>query len=184
MSVSQGLLITTDDYRLLPESSPRCQLVEGELFMSPAPNRYHQKISGNLEFILKKYLEKNPIGELYDAPFDVFLTEHNVFQPDKVFISKSRSGILTDLGAEGAPDFVVEILSESTAHVDKELKRKVYANSGVEELWLINPEEKMIEVYYLQKNPTTVAATYGERDVLTSPIFPNLEVNAAEIFQR
>jgi len=84
MAIAQAPLLTADDYRLMPETGPRYQLVEGELIMSPAPNRYHQDISRNIEFLLLKYLEKNPIGEVYDAPFDVYLGEHSVFQPDLV----------------------------------------------------------------------------------------------------
>src|SRR5437588_6676657 len=104
-------LLTAHHYRLLPENGPRYQLIEGALYMAPAPNRYHQDISRNLEYILLDYLEEHPIGKLYDAPFDVYFDKHNVFQPDIVFVSKSRLSILTKAGAEGAPDFVVEILS-------------------------------------------------------------------------
>lgn len=91
------------------------QLIEGDLYMAPAPNRYHQDISVNIQFIIRAYPEKHPIGKLYDAPFDVYLNENNVFQPDLVFVSKKNSSILTDAGAEGAPDFIVEILSPKTA---------------------------------------------------------------------
>src|SRR5687767_7360021 len=100
-------LLTKEDYRLLPDSGPRYQLIEGELYMSPAPNRYHQIISRSLEFMLLKYLEQNPRGELYHAPFDVYLSENDVFQPDIVFVTKSNYRVLTDAGIEGTPDLVV-----------------------------------------------------------------------------
>lgn len=183
MALAQLVLLTRDDYRLMPETGPRYQLIEGELVMAPAPDRYHQDVSRNLEFILLRYLEKNPIGKLYDAPFDVYLGEYNVFQPDIAFFAKNRLSVLTDAGAEGAPTFVVEILSPKTAKIDRQSKRKVYAASGVEELWLVDPKQKTIEVFFLQKDAEHPAALHREKDTITSPSFPGLRLSAAEIFK-
>jgi hypothetical protein len=74
--------MTAEDYRSLPESVTPGQLIKGELRMSPSPNRYHQEISRNLEFILLKFLERDPIGELFHSPLDVYLSERDVFQPE------------------------------------------------------------------------------------------------------
>jgi Uma2 family endonuclease len=183
MALAPSVLVTAQDYRLLPEAGPRYQLIEGELFMSPAPNRFHQKVSGNIYFLLRSYLEKTPAGELYDAPFDLFLGEHAVFQPDILFIANDRRSILTDEGAEGAPNLVIEILSESTAHLDRQTKRKVYAASGVEELWLADPITKTVEVYLLQKNAGQPAMINRDNDVFQSPTFPGLPIALSEIFK-
>ncbi len=176
--------LTKEDYRLLPDGGPRFQLVEGELYMSPAPNRYHQVISRNLQFLLMKYLEANPIGELYDAPFDVYLSEHDVFQPDLVFVKQEHFGVLTDAGVEGTPDFIVEILSPSNAYLDKKNKLRVYARTGVVELWLIDPETRTVHVYDLQQNSDKPRATFGEQDTWTSPHFPGLNISGAAIFRK
>lgn len=181
-SVTTLPLLTVEDYRELPETGPRYQLIEGDLEMAPAPNRYHQDISRNLEYILLDYLEENPIGKLYDAPFDVYLDRHNVFQPDILFVSNARRSILTDAGAEGAPDFVVEILSPSTTDLDRISKHRVYARSGVQELWIIDPERKHIEIYLLSKDAAAPAAVYGEKDQFESAFFPGLRFNSAKIF--
>ena len=69
--------------------------------MTPSPSRYHQDISQNIVFILLKYLEKHPIGKIYHAPFDVYLSEINVYQPDILFVSNRSFEILTEQGAEG-----------------------------------------------------------------------------------
>jgi Uma2 family endonuclease len=175
-------LLTVEDYRELPETGPRYQLIEGDLYMAPAPKRYHQDISFNLEFILRQYIEKHRIGRVYHAPFDVYLDEHNVFQPDIVFVSNARLSILTDAGAEGAPDLVVEILSPKTAKLDRISKHRVYVRSGVQELWIIDPEQKRIEIYLLSKDAATPAAVYGEEDEFESAFFPGLRLNAAKIF--
>ena len=152
--------------------------------MAPAPNRFHQDISGNLEFILRKYLEKHPIGKLYDAPFDVVLNEINVFQPDILFVANERKSIFTKQGVEGAPNLVVEILSASTTRLDKGVKKKIYASAGVTELWLIDPDAQTIEIYFLQREAGHPSATHNRRDVFSSPTFPNLKISAAEIFKQ
>lgn len=175
--------LTLEDYRSMPETGPRYQLIEGELYMAPAPNRYHQEISFNLALVIGNYLEKRPIGKVFCAPFDVYLDQVNAHQPDLVFVSKEND-ILTDAGAEGAPDFLVEILSPKTAYLDKKAKRRVYARSGVKELWIIDPDLKTISVYFLQKNPEKAAAAYSEGDTFTSPQFPGLKFKAARIFRR
>jgi Uma2 family endonuclease len=176
--------LTVEDYRLLPETGPRYQLVEGELIMAPAPNRYHQDISGNIYFILREYLEKHPIGRLYEAPFDVYFDQSNAHQPDIIFVSKANYAILTDAGADGAPDFIVEILSAKTAYLDKKPKRQVYARSGVKELWLVDPDAKTIHVYFLQENASQPTASYSEKDTFTSPHFPGLKISGKKIFKQ
>src|SRR5262245_3040556 len=176
--------LTVEDYRLLPEAGPRYQLIEGDLYMAPAPNRYHQDISLNITLLLGKYLEKHPIGKLYAAPFDVYFDEINVHQPDLMFVSKRKPSVLTPAWAEVAPDFLVEILSPKTAELDKKPKRRVFARSGVKELWIIDPETKLIQVYYLQKDAERPAASYAEKDAFTSPHFPGLKIKGATVFKR
>jgi Uma2 family endonuclease len=184
MALTQPIMLTADDYRSMPETGPRYQLIDGDLIMSPAPNRYHQDITRNLEFLLLKYLEKRPIGKLYHAPFDVYLTQFNVFQPDILFVAKGRLSILTDAGAEGAPNLVIEILSPRTAILDRESKRKVYAREGVEELWLIDPACESITVFRLQENPEEPAAVYRLKDTLGSPCLPGFKLRARDIFRQ
>jgi Uma2 family endonuclease len=79
MNAVQMAPLTVEDYRMLPETGPRYQLIEGDLQMAPTPNRYHQDISGNIFGILFVYLKKHRIGKVYAAPFDVYLDENNVF---------------------------------------------------------------------------------------------------------
>jgi Uma2 family endonuclease len=175
-------LCTVEDYLSMPEGGPRYELIEGELLMAPAPNRFHQDISGNLALILGNYVRKHRIGKIYNAPFDVYLDEINVVQPDIVFISNEKANVLTDAGAEGAPDLVIEILSPSTMRRDRELKRKVYARTGVEELWLIDPEKRRIEIFELQENSRAPRQIVSEKDVFTRLRFPGLKISCAEIF--
>src|SRR5207249_12228837 len=178
------LLLAVESYQMLADAVPREQLIEGDLYMAPAPEHYDEEISLNITLLLGKYLEKHPIGKLYTAPFDVYFDEINVHQPDLVFVSKKNRSVLTYAGAEGAPDFLVEILSPKTAGLDKKPKRRVFARCGVKELWLIDPDAKLVHVYFLQKDTEHPAATYREKDTFASPHFPGLKIKGATIFKR
>jgi Uma2 family endonuclease len=163
---------TKHDYWELPDAGPRYQLIEGELFMAPAPDRFHQDCSRNIQFAILKYLETNPIGVLYDAPFDVVLSDLNVFQPDLAFISESRRHVLTRRGAEGPPDLVVEILSPSTARLDVESKRLVYARAGVQELWIVDPETFDVRIYRFSESADLPPAVLRRPASITSSLLP------------
>jgi Uma2 family endonuclease len=134
--------LTVENYKLLPEIEPRYQLIQGDLYMAPAPNRFHQEISRNPQFELHSYLKRDPIGKLIDPPFDVYLDEINVFQPDVLIVLNERFGILTEEGTEGAPELVVEILSPKTRRLDLVYKKLESARAGVKELWIIDPEPR------------------------------------------
>ncbi len=176
--------LTVADYRLMPAAGPRYQLIEGDLIMAPAPNRFHQDISGNLQYLLRAYLEEHPIGKLYAAPLDVFLDEVNVYQPDLVFVAKARFAILRDAGIVGAPDLIVEILSPGTEHLDRKAKVRVYARSGVAELWLVDPTEKTVQLYDLMADAAHPTAAFPLKSSLSSRIFPELKIKLAAIFAR
>src|SRR5438552_13301793 len=175
--------VTRNDYQEMPEGPPYFQVIEGELVMSPSANMFHQDIAGRIYAIILQFLEKKPLGEVFISPLDVFLSDVNVFQPDVVFVSNARRSILTEHGIEGAPDLVVEILSPGTARYDKGSKRKIYARTGVKELWIVDPELKSIQVYELTKNAETPAATHGADSAFKSPLLPGLRIRVAAIFK-
>src|SRR5687767_11781314 len=107
--------LTAHDYRELPDAPPYYQLIEGELYMSPSPSFFHQHIITNLARLFLRYLDEKDIGKIFFAPLDTFLTDLNVYQPDVSFVSNARKSILKADGIDGAPDFVIEILSPRTA---------------------------------------------------------------------
>ncbi len=174
--------ITRYDYQAMPEGPPYYQVIEGDLVMSPSPNLFHQRIAGRIYVQICNYLVKHPIGEAFVAPLDVFLSEVNIYQPDVIFVSKQRHSIIGADGIEGGPDLVDEILSSGTAKYDKGSKRKIYARTGVKELWLVDPEGKEIQVFDLARDPETAARTVGPKGVLTSSLLPGLRLKAAELF--
>ncbi|MEO7318593.1 MAG: Uma2 family endonuclease [Chthoniobacteraceae bacterium] len=175
---------TRRDFEALGEGPPFYQLVEGQLYLMAAPNRFHQKIAANLFRALDREVHPNQLGEIYFAPFDVYFDFLNAHEPDLVFISKSQSHILTDAGAEGAPDLVVEILSPKSARLDRNKKRLVCARAGVQELWLVDPKTRTVEQWRLRDNPEFPARILRESDnqILTSKLLPRLRLPLREIF--
>jgi Uma2 family endonuclease len=170
------------DYHGLPEASRRCQVIGGDLHLAPSPDRFHQDISNNLEEILRAYLRKRPIGKMYHAPFDVFLTELDVYQPDILFISKRRLNLLQKDGVHGAPDLIIEILSRSTARLDLLAKKRVYALCGVVEFWAVDPEERKIVVYDLPESETNPACIWVEGQRFGCKLLPGLRISVKKIF--
>ncbi len=173
---------TYKDYKSLPESeTKRYELLEGELIMVPSPNEYHQRISGKLEFILRAFVEGKNLGRVYYALLDVHLGE-DVVQPDILFVSREHLSIITEEEIRGAPDLVVEILSPATAERDQTYKKTLYARHGVREYWIVDPEEKALEVMTLGKAGFESSGTYGKRDILKSSIFSGLNISLSEVF--
>jgi Uma2 family endonuclease len=100
-----------------------------------------------------------------------------------VVLNASRS-ILTDAGAEGAPEFVVEILSPKTRKLDLVNKKRVYARLGVKELWIIDPEPGIIEIYRFEQSEAEPIAKLYPSDTLTTPLLPGFSMPAAAVFRR
>jgi Uma2 family endonuclease len=177
--------LTYDDYVLIPEDGLRHEILDGEHYVSPAPTPFHQSISGELHARLWLFVREHGLGRVYFAPLDVLFSEHNVAQPDLVFISREREGILAEPNVQGAPDLVVEILSPSTRRRDEGLKRSIYERFGVREYWLVNPERRVVQVFRhdgsrFDSLPELSAAA---DDVLTTPLLPGLEIRVIEIFE-
>jgi len=175
--------ITADDYKILPESGPRYQLIEGALELAPAPNSAHQQISGNLFLIIGNWTKSaGHGGKVIAAPLDVYLDKFNVYQPDIVYLSPDNLGILTTIGIEGAPDLVIEILSPSTRVLDLGPKKKNFARYKVKEFWAVDPAAETIEVFDLCTEPDSPVRSLARADQLESAIFPGLVIDLEEVF--
>jgi Uma2 family endonuclease len=182
IEIKPRIRFTYEDYKNLPESeTKRYELLDGELVMVPAPTIGHQRISRNILVMLWDYLQEHPIGEILDAPCDVRLGE-DVVQPDIIYIANERRSIIKEELVDGAPDIVVEVFSPATVGRDKTYKRTLYARQGVREYWLVDPDERTIEVLRLTEAGFEHLATYHEADTLTSHLLPGLEMSLAEVF--
>jgi Uma2 family endonuclease len=172
---------TYQDYLHLPEDR-RYEIIEGELFMIPAPESYHQKVSRNLVFILWGFVKGEGLGEIYSAPTDVVLSNEDIVQPDIIFIEKGRLGIIKEKNVEGAPDLIVEILSPSLRYRDRVHKKKLYQRHGVREYWIVDPKKKQVELMILEEGIYRKVGQYGLEDTVESLVLKGLKVKLKEVF--
>lgn len=160
---------TVQDYVQLPEGT-LCQLLNGEIIMSPAPNRKHQQLIGLLYRLIGNQIEKSHslAGEIYIAPFDVYLDDDNVVQPDICFFSAARLHHLSDRGAEAAPDLIIELLSPTNAYQDLRYKWELYEKFGVAEYFIADPQDGTVIAYRLDNGKYKEA--YREKCTVRSAI--------------
>ncbi len=173
--------LTYDDLRQIPPDRNRYELIEGELFVSPAPNTEHQRKTFRLARKLAEHVEEHDLGEVFIAPYDVVLDAPTVLEPDILFVSKARQSIVKPGCIEGAPDLVVEVTSDSSRTIDRFVKRDRYAEFGVPEYWLLEPLEPRIEVLRLEGGKYRVVGVFGPGDTLESPTFPGLRLSVSSL---
>lgn len=139
-----------DVFRLLPEGT-RAEVIFNILYMSPSPLYDHQKLITTLMVRLGVFVEANNSGELFVAPYDVYLEEYiSAVQPDIFFISRRNNGLIKEDGyVHGAPDLVIEILSKNETR-DKTLKKDLYEKAGVKEYFIVDPKSKLVEAFVLK----------------------------------
>ena len=177
---------TYEDYLTLPEGGPlRYEIIGGELKATPSPNTRHQEISGRLFYMIYGFLLKNPLGKVFDAPYDVVLSHHPFFvvEPDLVYVSKERLPIVGLKNIEGIPDLIVEILSEWTEKRDRREKFSLYERSGVPEYWIVDPETEAIQVFRLSGEKYRALQDLRKADTLSSPLLPGLAIPLSEVFR-
>lgn len=172
---------TYNDYAAIDDDK-RYELIEGELYMVPSPNFYHQSISINISQALKKFVKENNLGIVLYAPFDVVLSETDVLQPDILFLSRDRMSLITNKNLKGAPDLVVEILSSSTMERDRLVKKRLYMEHGVKEFWIVDPDKKRVEVLVLKEGGFETIGIYFMDDELTSPLLKEFRLDLKEVF--
>jgi len=183
---SQGAKLTYDDFVQFPDDGLRHELIEGEHYVTPSPNTKHQSVSINLTVLIGSWLERNPIGRLFHAPFDVVFSNYDVVEPDLLYLSNERaSDALTPLHVHGVPELVIEIGSPGTRKRDETIKRRLYERAGVEEYWVVDPEIDTIRVYRREADgfARVVELSAEAGDVLTTPLLPGLDVPLSRVFR-
>jgi Uma2 family endonuclease len=173
---------TYDDYRQLPEGAPY-ELIRGELIMSPAPTPYHQIIQANLFFELSRVVREGNRGRVVGPPLDARLDEATVLQPDLVYLSEVHTDRIGKQAIEGAPDLVAEILSPETAHRDLTEKKRLYEIHGVREYWVIDPDQRTVEVFSNTEDGFHQHARIAEAGTVTSSVLDAFETCLSDLFQ-
>lgn len=178
MALAQPIIYTIKDIYNLPEGE-RAELIDGEIYMMAPPNRKHQQLSMFLSHTIKDYiLSKGGSCDVYAAPFAVFLNDDdkNYVEPDiSVICDKNK---LTDAGCNGAPDWIIEIVSPSSRQMDYMRKLFKYRSSGVKEYWIVDYEKNRITVYDFLESRTE---EYDFSDDIQGGVFQELVINFKDV---
>lgn len=171
---------TVEDFLLLGEINTPCELINGELIMSPSSTPNHQLIAGNLYDFLKAE-SKRTEGIVLFFPIDLYIDEKNVLQPDLIYVSKENKRIISQRGIEGTPELIVEIISPSSVFSDR--KKKIYKEIGVKESWILDPANRTLEIYLSDQVDPDVPHLYLiEEGAVKSTVLINLSFDLKELF--
>ena len=180
-ALAQFNLYTENDYYNLPEDI-HAELIDGQIYYHAPPSRIHQKLLMELSATIRNYFKtKGGPCEVYPAPFAVKLfaeDDKTVVEPDISVICDPNK--LTDRGCTGAPDWIIEIISPSTASHDYIYKLNLYAKAGVREYWIVDPDNKKIFVYHLEQADFK-ADCYTFQDKIKANIYDNLSIDFKEL---
>jgi Uma2 family endonuclease len=186
MQTAQKLKTTKDLLAIPDENFKVYELLEGEIFLSEHPSLNHQKIVGNLIFLLDRFLLENPVGKFWFAPGVIF-DEYNSAIPDLAFVVNERiSQIASGIHIVGAPDLAIEIMSPGSENVrrDQIVKRQTYAKYGVKEYWIVEPIVEVIEITRLQENVLASVGVFRNKDEINSPLLPDLNFTVKDVFRK
>ena len=164
---------TAQDYLALPDDV-RAELIEGEFYVTPAPRPEHQRVAQRLLHALAPFVEAKRLGEVFIAPLDVHLPRGDIVQPDLIFVRTVQAHIVREDAIYGAPHLLIEVVSPSHAERDRIVKRALFAENGVAEYWIVDPDLPSVEVLTLDGRRFEPRGWFtGEASVL-SPSLPGL----------
>ena len=177
--------LTYEDYVLIPDDGQRHEIIDGEHYVTPAPFVRHQALLVELSARFRNYLRRRRIGHVLIAPTDVLFSVYDVVQPDLLFISKERAGIIDRKNIQGSPDLAIEILSVGNRKYDQETKLDLYDRFDVLEYWIFDPEQRTAQVYRRMDDRLRLFAdlSAAAKDVLTSPLLPGFSLPLTKVFE-
>jgi Uma2 family endonuclease len=180
----QTTRLTYDDYVKLPDDGNRYEIIDGELYVNPAPVPRHQDVVLNLAIALRLYFHAFGGGKVYISPLDVVLAEDGIVEPDLVVIKSDRTSIIGHKNVRGVPNLVVEVLSDGTRRVDEGKKRRLYERSGIDEYWIADPELEIVKIYRRTGVAFERTAEFNNDDggTITSPLLPDFSLDVREVF--
>lgn len=168
-----------EDIYALPEGE-RAELIDGQIYNMTPPSRQHQKLVSELTQSIGSYIKsKNGSCEVYPAPFAVFLNTENYVEPDvSVICDKNK---LSDRGCEGAPDFIIEIVSPSSRRMDYNRKNALYSDAGVREYWIVDPAKERTTLYLFEEDAAPMIVPFDQ--MIFSKIFQDLRISIADLLK-
>jgi len=177
-------LLTVADLDACPDDSNRYELIAGELFVSRAPGISHQRVVQNLQVAFSKYLEGRPIGLLVPGAGAIF-SDYDAVIPDLAFVRNERwDQVVTGEKFTGALDIVIEVISPGAENRRRDflVKRQLYGKYGIEEYWVVDSENRLVEVYRLQEDRLESVATLRNGEEITTPLLPGFRLSVGTIF--
>jgi Uma2 family endonuclease len=175
-------MTTNEFFQLTLLSNRQYQLLNGRSIVNPAPTMKHQRIARRLFRLLDSFVASRVLGEVWFAPCDVVLSQFDVVQPDLFFVSTERADIVSEKNVQGAPDLIIEVLSATTAHLDRGYKQHLYANHGIPEYWLVDPDAERVEVLALGDAGYETIGVYRAGETVTSRLLTDLRIPIDDVF--
>ena len=179
--------ITYNDFRYMeiPDGDTSIyELVNGHIIRKISPPSIHQIVISNLILLLGNPIHAKNLGHLLVAPLDVIFDDDNAPQPDVFFIKKEREKIIELEGSVwGAPDLIIEVISQGTAKNDRVYKKALYERCGVSEYWIVDPPSKSIEIYVLDNQRYILLDLFEIEGKIKSVLFPDIDLDVKDIFQ-
>lgn len=172
---------TIEDIYALPEGE-RAELIDGQLYMMGAPTYLHQALSMELSATIRNYIRsKKGSCQVLPAPLAVtlFADDKTYVEPDITVICDKNK--ITEKGIHGAPDFIIEIVSPGSRRMDYNKKTALYADAGVREYWIVDPDKKRTTIYRYEEDAAPMIAPFDQ--TLTVGIYGDLEINIAELLK-
>ncbi len=174
-------LLTYEDLVKLPDDGKRYEIIDGELYVTPAPSIRHQEVVMRLLLLIGNVVRSRRLGRVFPAPADVKLGRFRVVQPDILFVKRERLSVLSPDAVEGRPDLVIEVLSPTTRNRDLGIKAKVYAEMDIPEYWTADPIAERLAVNVLVEGQYEEVAHEGM--TVRSTILPGLVVDLVDLFE-
>lgn len=172
---------TESDYFNLPDTNRLVELSEGEILLMAPPSFTHQIVLDNLHSALKSYVRKHRLGRTAFAPVAVRLWPGKIREPDILFYANAHLDRIGEM-VSGPPDLVMEILLPGTRQTDRREKYAEYAQAGIAEYWMVDPEEETIEVFVLAEGAYRLLVKAGAGEKARSALLAGFEVLAEEAF--
>ena len=173
---------TYDDYAAIPDDGQRYEVINGVLYMCPAPNMRHQDISVEIVGYLRQFVKLAGLGRVFHPPTDVELAPGDIVQPDAFVVLNEHLDRMTYSRLIGAPDLVVEILSPGTKRYDLREKLDAYTRAHVPEYWIVSPAKRTVELLVLEHGEYRSLGTFQGSAMLPSCVVPDFPVAVERFF--
>lgn len=182
MAVPSKARIKAHVFYQLPEYAQHdtIQLIDGEVVIEMPPIPKHQAIVGEILFLLMT-IAKQLGGKAFTSPIEVYLDEHNIYEPDVLYLAPNSTCVVEEKRLNGAPELVVEVLSPSTAKFDRQEKYQAYEAHGVKEYWIVDPVHAVLEIWVLEDEAFIRQGVYDKTDILKSKVLGQ-DIELASIF--